>query len=43
MADTLTARLLDRRTIDKAYPLVRNIVPGMTAVKRGYQTLDLIR
>jgi hypothetical protein len=30
MADTLTPRFLDRRTIDKAYPLVRNIVPGMT-------------
>ena len=33
MADTLTARLLDRRTIDKAYPLVRNIVPGLTAAR----------
>jgi hypothetical protein len=33
MADTLTARFLDRRTIDKAYPLVRNIVPGMTAAR----------
>ena len=33
MVDTLTARFLDRRTIDKAYPLVRNIVPGMTAAR----------
>jgi len=33
MADTLTARFLDRRTIDKAYPLVRNIVPGTTAAR----------
>jgi hypothetical protein len=33
MVDTLTARLLDRRTIDKAYPLVRVIVPGMTAAR----------
>jgi hypothetical protein len=33
MADTLTARFLDRRTIDKAYPLARNIVPGMTAAR----------
>jgi len=33
MADTLTPRFLDRRTIDKAYPLVRNIVPGMTAAR----------
>src|SRR5215469_11644365 len=33
MADTLTARFLDRRTIDKAYPLVRNIVPDMTAAR----------
>jgi hypothetical protein len=31
MVETLTPRFLDRRTIDKAYPLVRNIVPGMTA------------
>jgi hypothetical protein len=30
MADTLTPRFLDRRTIDKAYPLVRHTVPGMT-------------
>ena len=30
MADMLTPRFLDRRTIDKAYPLVRNTVPGMT-------------
>ena len=29
----MTARFLDRRTIDKAYPLVRNIVPGMTAAR----------
>lgn len=33
MADTLTARFLDRRTIDNAYPLVRNIVPGMTVAR----------
>ena len=33
MVDTLTARFLDRRTIDKAYPLVRNIVPDMTAAR----------
>jgi len=33
MADTLTPRFLDRRTIDRAYPLVRNIVPGMTAAR----------
>jgi hypothetical protein len=33
MADILTSRFLDRRTIDKAYPLVRNIVPGMTAAR----------
>ena len=33
MVDTLTPRFLDRRTIDKAYPLVRNIVPGMTAAR----------
>ena len=33
MADTLTPRFLDRTTIDKAYPLVRNIVPGMTAAR----------
>ena len=30
MADTLTPRFLDRRSIDKAYPLVRNTMPGMT-------------
>ena len=30
MADNLTPRFLDRRTIDKAYPLVRNTVPGLT-------------
>ena len=30
MADTLTPRCLDRRTIDKAYPLVRDIIPGVT-------------
>jgi len=33
MVVTLTPRFLDRRTIDKAYPLVRNIVPGMTAAR----------
>jgi len=33
MADTLTARFLDRRTIDQALPLVRNIVSGMTAAR----------
>jgi hypothetical protein len=33
MVDALTPRFLDRRTIDKAYPLVRNIVPGMTAAR----------
>jgi hypothetical protein len=33
MVDTLTARFLDRRTIDKAYPLVRNIVPDMTVAR----------
>src|SRR5215470_3818200 len=33
MADTLTARFLDRRTIDQAFPLVRNIVSGMTAAR----------
>jgi hypothetical protein len=33
MVETLTPRFLDRRTIDKAYPLVRNIVPGMTAAR----------
>ena len=33
MADTLTARFLDRRAIDKAYPLVRNIVPDLTAAR----------
>jgi hypothetical protein len=33
MVETLTARLLDRRTIDKAYPLVRNVIPGMTAAR----------
>jgi hypothetical protein len=33
MVDTLTPRFLDRRTIDKAYPLVRNMVPGMTAAR----------
>ena len=30
MADTLTPCFLDRRTIDKAYPLVRDIIPGVT-------------
>jgi len=33
MVETLTPRFLDRRTIDKAYPLVRDIVPGMTAAR----------
>jgi hypothetical protein len=33
MVETLTPRFLDRRTIDKAYLLVRNIVPGMTAAR----------
>jgi hypothetical protein len=33
MVDTLTPRFLDRRAIDKAYPLVRNMVPGMTAAQ----------
>ena len=33
MVDTLTARFLERRTIDKAYPLVRNIVPDMTVAR----------
>ena len=33
MAETLTARFLDRSTIDKAYPFVRNVVPGMTAAR----------
>ena len=33
MVDTLTPRFLDRRTIDKAYPLARNMVPGMTAAR----------
>jgi hypothetical protein len=33
MVGTLTPRFLDRRTIDKAYPLVRDIVPGMTAAR----------
>jgi hypothetical protein len=33
MVETLTARLLDRRTIDKAYPLVRNVIPGMTVAR----------
>ena len=31
MLDTLIARFLDRGTIFKAYPLVRDIVPGTTA------------
>ncbi len=30
MADTLTPCFLDRRTIDKAYPLVRDVIPGLT-------------
>ena len=30
MADTLTPCFLDWRTIDKAYPLVRDIIPGLT-------------
>ena len=29
MAETLTPRFLDRKTIAKAYPLVRKTVPGM--------------
>ena len=33
MVDTLTPRFLERSTINKAYPLVRNIVPGMTATR----------
>ena len=33
MVDTLTPRFLDRSTIDKAFPLVRNIVPGMTTAR----------
>src|SRR5215468_283518 len=33
MADRLTPRFLDRRTIDQAFPLVRNIVPDMTAAR----------
>src|SRR6516225_12414774 len=33
MVDTLTARFLDRRTIDKAYPLVRSIVPDITVAR----------
>src|SRR5262249_30555182 len=33
MVDMLTPRFLDRRTIDKAYPLVRNMVPGLTAAR----------
>jgi hypothetical protein len=33
MVETLIPRFLDRRTIGKAYPLVRNIVPGMTAAR----------
>ena len=33
MVVTLTPRFLDRRTIDKAYPLVRDMVPGMTAAR----------
>jgi hypothetical protein len=33
MVDMLIPRFLDRRTIDKAYPLVRNIVPGLTAAR----------
>jgi len=33
MVETLTARFLDRSTIDKAYPLVRDVVPGMTAAR----------
>jgi hypothetical protein len=36
MADTLTPCFLDWRTIDKAYPLVRDIIPGVT-VKRWVQ------
>ena len=30
MADTLTPCFLDWRTIDKAYPLVRDTIPGVT-------------
>lgn len=30
MHDTLAPRLLDRDMIDRAYPLVRNIAPGIT-------------
>ena len=33
MVDILTPRFLDRKTIDQAFPLVRNIVPGMTAAR----------
>ena len=33
MVDTLMPRFLDRRTIDKAYHLVRNMVPEMTAAR----------
>jgi hypothetical protein len=33
MADMLTAGFLDRRTIRKAYAVVRNVVPGMTATR----------
>ena len=33
MVDTLTPRFLERSTINKAYPLVRNIVPGMTTAR----------
>jgi hypothetical protein len=31
--DMLTPRFLDRSTIDKAYPLVRKMVPGVTAAR----------
>lgn len=30
MGDTLTPRLLDRATVEQAFPLVRNIVAGIT-------------
>jgi hypothetical protein len=33
MVEPLTPRFLDRRTIDKAYPLVRNMMPGMTPAR----------
>jgi hypothetical protein len=30
MSETLVCRLLDRATIDRAFPLIRGIVPGIT-------------